>query len=74
MPGDAAILLEARVIEARPNGTFQVELANGHRLCAFGARRLRAALAGLAPGDPVVLEMTPCDFSKGRIVQTVRPT
>ena len=34
-----AFRVEARVMEAMPNGTFQVELSNGHRLLAFADRK-----------------------------------
>jgi translation initiation factor IF-1 len=74
VPRENAIRLEGRVVEALLNGTFRVELANGHRLLAFGARRLREALAGLKHGRTVILEMTPCDMSIGRIVETDKQT
>ena len=37
--GENAFRVEARVMEALPNGTFVAELANGHRLTAFVAGR-----------------------------------
>ena len=74
MPRENAIRLEGRVVEALPNGTFRVELANGHRLLAFGPRRLREALTVLKPGGTVTLEMTPCDMSKGRIKEIGKQT
>ena len=74
MPRENAIRLEGRIVEMRPNGTFQVALANGHRVLAFGTRRLQEALTGLGPGGTVILEMTPCDMSQGRIVKTDKQT
>jgi translation initiation factor IF-1 len=47
---------------------FRVQLANGHRVLSHPARRDRAALAGLAVGDRVNLEMSPFDMSNGRIL------
>jgi translation initiation factor IF-1 len=32
MPGDDAFQVEGRVLEARANGTYRVQLANGHQL------------------------------------------
>lgn len=69
MPRTDAIRLEGRVVEMLSERTFRVELANGHRVLAFGTRRQMPALAGLGPGDVVVLEMTPYDMSQGRIVE-----
>jgi len=68
MAGKEAFQLEGRVIEARPNRTFWVELANGHRLTAFVAGRAKQQFAGLATGDKVKLQLTPYDLSVGRIL------
>ena len=68
MAGKEAFQVEGRVIEARLNRTFCVELANGHRLTAFGVGREKQRLAGLAPGDRVKLQLTPYDLSVGRIL------
>ena len=63
-----AFRIEARVIEALPNGTFCAELANGHRLTAFVSRRDEKIFAGLKAGDEVKLKLTPYDLSVGQIV------
>ena len=68
MPGNEAFQVEGRVIEARPNRTYWVELANGHRLTAFVAGRAKQRFAGLAPGDKVKMQLTPYDLSVGRIL------
>jgi translation initiation factor IF-1 len=68
MPGKEAFQVEGRVIEARPNLTFCVELGNGHRLTAFVAGRAKKNFAGLKAGDTVKLQLTPYDLSTGRIV------
>ena len=56
------------VIDALPNGTYQVELANGHRLVAFFGRSDKLKVPKVAPGDRVMLEMSLYDLSEGRIV------
>ena len=66
--GEAAFRVEARVIEALPNGTFCAELKNGHRLTAFVAGRDEKIFAGLKAGDTVKLQLTPYDLSVGQIV------
>lgn len=63
-----AFRVEARVVEALPNGTFLAELANGHRLTAFVAGRDKKNFAGLRAGDTVKLQLTPYDLSVGRII------
>ena len=68
MAGTDAFKIEGVVIEALPNQTYRVELANGHRLLAFVAGRAKQTFAGLAPGDKVKLQLTPYDLSTGRIL------
>jgi translation initiation factor IF-1 len=68
MPGHDAFKVEGRVIEALPNGTYRVELKNGHRLTAFVAGRAKKNFAGLEAGGRVKLQLTPYDLSVGRIL------
>ena len=69
MRGTDAYEVEGLVIEALANGTYRVELANGHRLLGFVAGRARGSHAGYAPGQKVRLNLTPYDLSSGRIVE-----
>lgn len=69
MPGKDAICLEGTVVELlREAKLFRVELVNGHRLLGHVSARRREEALALKPGDKVNLEMSPFDFSKGRIV------
>jgi translation initiation factor IF-1 len=68
MAREEAFRVEGRVREALPNGTFRVELKNGHRLTAFVPGRARKNFAGLKPGDKVKLQLTPYDLSVGRVI------
>lgn len=68
MAGTDAFQVEGVVVEALPNKTYRVELANGHRLLAFVAGKARLAFAGRVPGDKVKLQLTPYDLSSGRIL------
>ena len=56
------------MIEARPNRTCRVELANRHRLLAFVAGRAKKTFAGPAVGERVKLQLTPYDLTTGRIL------
>ena len=63
-----AFRVEGRVTEALPNGTFRVELANGHRLLGFALGRTNKDFAGVTPGETVKLQLTPFDLSTGRLL------
>jgi len=67
MHREDAFRVEGVVIEAFPNGTYQVHLANGHRLLGFVTGRARATF-GAAPGQKVKLQLSPFDLSQGRIL------
>jgi translation initiation factor IF-1 len=68
MARTSGIEVEGVVVEALPNTTYRVELANGHRLLAFVAGKARLSFARLALGAKVKLEMSPYDLSQGRII------
>ena len=69
MQGPDAIYLEGTVIEVlREAKLFRVELVNGHRLLGHVSSRRCQEAAHLKAGDKVNLEMSPFDFSKGRVI------
>jgi translation initiation factor IF-1 len=66
------IRMEGEVIETLPSTTFRVKLDNGHDVLAHISGRMRVHYIRLLPGDRVVLEMSPYDLTKGRIVQRMK--
>jgi len=62
-----AIEVEGTVVEALPNATFRVELANGHRVLAHISGKIRVHYIRVLPGDKVLVELSPYDLSRGRI-------
>ena len=72
MANTEAIRMEGEVIESLPSTTFRVRLDGGHEVLAHISGRMRVHYIRLLPGDRVILEMSPYDLSKGRIVQRMR--
>ena len=68
MSGTDAFEVEGLVIEVQQNGTYRVELANGHRLLAFVPGKRKAGFGPLAAGAKVRLRLSPYDLSVGRIL------
>jgi translation initiation factor IF-1 len=62
-----AIEVEGTVVEALPNATFRVELANGHKVLAHISGKIRVHYIRVLPGDRVLVELSPYDLSRGRI-------
>ena len=56
------------ITELLPNATFRVKLDNGHEIIAHTAGRLRKNRIRVLVGDQVLVEMTPYDLTKGRII------
>ena len=64
---DDIIEVEGTVVDAMPNATFKVQLANGHIINAHISGKLRMNYIRILPGDKVTVEMSTYDLSKGRI-------
>lgn len=62
------IEVEGIVKEALPNAMFRVELANGHIVLAHVSGKIRLNFIRILPGDRVLLELSPYDLKRGRIV------
>lgn len=62
------IELNGKVLEALPGTRFRVELENGHQIIAHVAGKMRKHYIRILPEDTVVVELSPYDLTKGRIV------
>ncbi len=63
------IKIEGVIVETLPSTTFKVKLDNGHEVLAHISGRMRVHYIRLLPGDRVLMEMSPYDLTKGRVVQ-----
>ena len=63
-----AIEIEGTVIESLPNAMFRVELQNGHKVLAHISGKMRMHYIRILPDDRVVVELSPYDLTRGRIV------
>ena len=63
---------EGKVVEALPNTTFWVELANGARVLAHISGRMRVNFIKVLPGDRVIVELSTYDPGRGRIVYRLK--
>ena len=65
---DGAIEIEGVVAEALPNAMFRVELTNGHKSLAHISGKMRKNYIRILPGDRVIVELSPYDLTRGRII------
>ena len=54
--------------ETLPNTIFRVELENGHMITAHISGKMRKNYIRILTGDKVIVDISPYDLSKGRIV------
>ena len=69
---EEAIEVEATVIETLPNAMFRVELENKHQVLAHISGKMRKHFIRILPGDKVLVELSPYDLTRGRIVYRLR--
>lgn len=62
------IEFKGEVSEILPSTTFKVKLENGHEVLAHISGKMRINNIRIMPGDRVLVELSPYDLNKGRIV------
>ena len=68
MAKEEAIQMNGVVKETLPNTVFRVELENGHMITAHISGKMRKNYIRILTGDKVLVEISPYDLTKGRIV------
>ncbi len=68
MPKKEAIEVEGIVVVPLPNAMFRVELPNGHKVLAHISGKIRRHYIKILPGDRVLIELSPYDLNRGRII------
>ena len=65
---EEAIQVEATVLEPLPNAMFRVQMDNKHKVLAHISGKMRKHFIRILPGDRVLVELSPYDLTRGRIV------
>lgn len=68
MAKEQAIQVEGKVTETLPNAVFRVEIPNGHSVLAHVSGKIRMSFIKILPGDRVLVELSPYDLGRGRIL------
>ena len=71
MPKGENIEVEAIVKTSLPNAMFRLEIEMGktkHEIIGIISGKMRRNYIRITPGDRVLVEMSPYDLTKGRIV------
>ena len=62
------VRVEGIVLEALPSAQFKVKLNSEHVILAHISGKMRMNFIRILAGDKVIIEMSPYDLTKGRIV------
>jgi translation initiation factor IF-1 len=63
-----SIQVEGTVTETLPNASFKVMLENNNEILAQISGKMRMNYIRILPGDKVLIELSPYDLTRGRIV------
>ena len=69
---EQAVQVEGTVKETLPNAMFRVELQSGHQVLAHIGGKLRVHFIKILPGDRVLVELSPYDLTRGRVIYRYR--
>lgn len=69
MKKEEKLRVEGEILQTLPNANFRVKLKNGHEILAHVSGKMRMYYIKILPGDRVILEISPYDLEKGRIIQ-----
>jgi len=62
-------VIKGKVIESLPELTFKVELEDNQIILAYLSGKMRVNFIKVIPGDQVMVELSPYDKNKGRIIK-----
>ena len=69
MAKQGPIKVDGVVTETLPNANFKVKLDNGHEILAHISGKMRMHYIKVLVGDKVLVEFSPYDGTKGRIIK-----
>jgi len=71
MEKEEKVKVEGVIKKVLPATNFEVELENGHTVIAHLCGKMRMNYIKIVPGDRVVLEISPYDLKRGRIIKRI---
>lgn len=69
MSNKDVIEVTGKVIEVLPDSKYRIELENGHPILGYLSGRMKQNRIQVTTGDSVLVELTPYDLSRGRVVR-----
>ena len=67
------IEVTGKVLEVLADSKYRVELENGHLVLGYLSGRMKQNHIQVILGDSVLVELTPYDLSRGRVIRRFNP-
>ncbi len=67
------IEVNGQVLEVLPDSRYRIELENGHIVLGYLSGLMKKNRISVTTGDKVLVELTPYDLTKGRVVRRFNP-
>ena len=67
------IQVTGKVVEVLADSKYRIELASGHAVLGYLAGRMKQNKIQVIIGDTVLVELTPYDLTRGRVVRRMNP-
>lgn len=64
--------MEGEIVEALRNRMFRIRLDNGHEMLGYTSGKMKRYRIRMLLGDRVLIELSPYDLDRGRIVYRLR--
>lgn len=65
------IQMSGKVKEVLPDSKYRVQLETGHEVLGYLSGKMKQNRISITTGDTILIELTPYDLSRGRIVRRV---
>lgn len=65
------IEMNGTIVEALRNAMFRVHLETGHTVLCHVCGKIRKFFVRVIPGDKVIVELSPYDLTRGRIIRRI---
>ncbi|MDR3647363.1 MAG: translation initiation factor IF-1 [Candidatus Babeliales bacterium] len=72
MKKEEVIQIEGIVKETLPNAMFRIEIEGGHIILGHVSGKMRMNFIRILPGDRVLMELSPYDLTRGRIIRRIK--
>lgn len=73
MTKNDVIQMTGKVTDVLPDSKFRIELETGHNVLGYLSGNMLRNRIQVMTGDSVIIELTPYDLSRGRIVRRLNP-